>query len=250
MSASDDHSSLDRATDTLVRRLSSIGTLSQDDAAALAELPVRREFVQTNVDLINQGAVPTVSCLLIDGFLCRYHLLPEGKRQILSIHCAGEIPDLQNLYLSYMDHTLASVVPSEVGFIAHKDLRELIRARPHVCELLWRETLIDAAIFRQSIISLGRRTARERVGHLLCELFVRQRVIDNPPRNACRLPLTQTQLADLLGLSLVHVNRTLQGLRADGLVELEGRLLVIHDWEGLQEVSAFDPAYLQLDDPV
>lgn len=247
MSAGDGFSLPDRATETLVRRLSSIGSLSEDDVSALIELPVRREVVQGNVDIIQQGEPPNVSCLLIDGFLCRYHLLPEGKRQILSIHCPGEIPDLQNLYLKYMDHTLATLVPSEIGFIAHKDIRVLIRARPDLAELLWRETLIDAAIFRQSIISLGRRNARERLGHLLCELFVRQRVIDNPPRNACRLPLTQTQLADLLGLSLVHVNRTLQGLRADGLVELEDRLLVVRDWEGLQDVSAFDPAYLQLD---
>jgi CRP-like cAMP-binding protein len=234
----------------LIRRLESIGSLSGKDRNALLALSMDVQLLDNDQDAVVEGERPTSCCLLIDGFMHRYHILPDGKRQIMAIHTAGEIPDLQSLHLQRMDHTLAALNPSKVGFISHDNLRHSIRERPNLGDLFWRETLIDSAIFRQWIVSLGRRSARERLAHLLCELFVRQRAVGRAAATACELPLTQTEIADVLGLSLVHVNRTLKQLRADGLIAQEGRRLMILQWERLKEVADFDPTYLQLVRPI
>ena len=225
---------MNQALEILIRRLESIGIVSSTDKCALAQLPFSMQPLETGQDAVAEGARPTSCCLLIDGFMYRYHILPDGKRQILAIHTAGEIPDLQSLHLHRMDHSLAALSPCKVAYIPHNSLRKAIRQSPTLCDILWRETLIDAAIFRQWIVSLGRRSARVRLAHLLCELFVRQRAIGKSEANACELPLTQTEIADVLGLSLVHVNRTLQGLRGDRLIEHRGRKLTILRWDGLQ----------------
>jgi CRP-like cAMP-binding protein len=112
--------------------------------------------------------------------------------------------------------------------------------------LLWRDTLVDSAIFREWVVNVGRRTAYERIAHLLCELMTRLRAMDLAQGDTCELPVTQAELADATGLSAVHTNRTLQELRAEGLIRLEGRVLTALDWEGLKGAGGFDPAYLHL----
>jgi CRP-like cAMP-binding protein len=199
-------------------------------------------------DAVRDGDVPSESCLLIEGFMHRYKMLPDGRRQILAFHTPGDIPDLQSLHVSVMDHSLAATVASTVAFIRHDDIKALIRRSPTTGDLLWRDTLIDAAIFRAWMVGLGQRSARGHMAHLVCEVFTRLRAVGLTDGNACPLPLTQTELGEALGLSTVHVNRTLQELRAEGLLQFQKGRLQILDWRGLKEAAQFDPTYLQLRD--
>jgi CRP-like cAMP-binding protein len=170
----------------------------------------------------------------------------EGKRQILSFHIAGDIPDLQSLHLSVMDHSLGTLVPSKLAFIQHDDLHALLRGHPRLHDLFWRDTLIDAAVFRQWMVGIGRRSAQTRIAHLLCELLARLRAVELAEDHAFRLPVTQAEMGDALGLSTVHVNRVLQTLRGERLIAWRGDSVTVLDWEGLQDRGEFDPIYLHL----
>jgi CRP-like cAMP-binding protein len=146
-----------------------------------------------------------------------------------------------------MDHSLGTVVASKVAFIPHDTVRAFIRAHPRIGDLFWRDTLIDAAIFREWVANVGRREAYERIAHVLCEVYVRLKAVGLANGQAYMMPVTQAELGDATGLSTVHVNRTLQELRGDGLISTpkNGRV-VIEDWEGLQKAGEFDPTYLHI----
>src|SRR3954468_23355158 len=236
-------------TEPLIRKLESIGVLSEQDREAIANLPVQVRHLKADEDVVREGDVPSVCCLLLDGFMHRYKVLPDGKRQILAIHTPGDIPDLQSLMLRRLDHSLAASVPSTAAFIPHEALRALIRSRPTLADLLWRDTLVDAAIFRAWIESLGRRSALGHLAHLVCEVYTRLRAVGLTNGCSYGLPFTQTELGDALGLSTVHVNRTLQEMRGEGLIEFQHGRLTILDWARLKAAAQFDPAYLHLRDP-
>jgi CRP-like cAMP-binding protein len=231
---------------SLSRKLESIAPLSAEEKAALERLPLRIRDVPADQDIVREGDRPSECCLVIDGFACRYLMTDDGKRQILSFHITGDIPDLQSLHLTVMDHCLSTLAPSRLGFIQHDDLRRLMRHQPRLGDLFWRETLIDAAIFRQWMVGLGRRTAHGRIAHILCELLVRARAVKLVEDHTIDLPLTQSEIGDAVGLSTVHVNRVLQGLRAEGLISLRSGSLAILNWEGLREVAGFDATYMHL----
>ena len=233
-------------TSGLIVRLDTIGVLTEVDREIIRGLPIKVQVLERGQAAAADGDATQHSCLLISGFMHRFKTLQDGRRQILSFHVPGEIPDLQSLYIDKMDHTLAATVTSRVGFVAHTDLIAAIRTSPNLMDLLWRETLIDAAIFRMWMVMLGQRPAEERMSHLLCELYTRLDAIGHAPEQRYRLPLTQVDLADALGLSTVHTNRTLQELRSAGLIEFEQRQLTILDWPRLQAVAQFDPSYLHL----
>ena len=112
---------------------------------------------------------------------------------------------------------------------------------------LWRDTLVDAAIFREWMIGIGRKTAFGRIAHLFCEMYLKLEAVGLAGDHRCELPITQIEIGDALGLSNVHVNRVLQELRAKGLITLRGRSLVITDWAALSEAGEFDPTYLHLE---
>jgi CRP-like cAMP-binding protein len=230
----------------LIRKLESIAPLTPDEKAALLRLPLRLKTVAADQDILREGDTPSECSLVVEGFACRYNLTAEGKRQILSFHISGDILDLQSLYLSVMDHSLGTLIPSKLAFIQHDDLRSLMRSHPRLGDLFWRDTLIDAAIFRQWLVGLGRRDAHARIAHLLCELLVRLRAVELVEDHAFTLPVTQAELGDAFGLSTVHVNRVLQELRGDGLIALHGGSLKVLDWQGLQKAGGFDPTYLHL----
>jgi CRP-like cAMP-binding protein len=233
-------------TAALLRKLESIAPLAPEEKAALLRLPLRLKTVAAHQDIVRAGGTPSESCLIVTGFACRYSLTAEGKRQILSFHIAGDIPDLQSLHIEVMDHSLATLAPSSLAFIQHDDLRSLMRSHPRLGDLLWRDTLIDAAIFRQWMLGLGRREAYGRIAHVLCELLVRLRAVELVEDHAFTLPVTQAELGDAFGLSTVHVNRVLQDLRRDGLITLHSGSLKVLDWDGLQKAGEFDPTYLHL----
>jgi CRP-like cAMP-binding protein len=233
-------------TFTLIRKLESIAPLAPDEKAALLRLPLRLKAVAARQDVIHEGDTPSECCLVVEGFACRYNTTAEGKRQILSFHISGDIPDLQSLHIDVMDHSLGTLVPSRLAFIQHADLRSLVRSHPRLADLLWRDTLIDAAVFRQWMVGLGRRSAHGRIAHLLCELLVRLRAVELVQDYSFDLPVTQAELGDALGISNVHVNRVLQDLRGENLITWRGNALTVLDWEGLKQAGEFDPAYLHL----
>jgi len=220
----------------------STAPLAPEEKDALMRLPLRLHTIAADQDILRAGDSPSECCQVVEGFACRYNTTAEGKRQILSFHIGGDIPDLQSLHLPVIDHNLITLASSKLAYIRHDDLRSLTRSHPRLGDLLWRDTLIDAAIFRQWMVGLGRRSARSRVAHLLCELLVKLRAVGLAEDHAFTLPLTQAELGDALALSNVHVNRVLQDLRGKGLITLRGGSLHVLNWEGLQGAGEFDPA--------
>jgi CRP-like cAMP-binding protein len=234
-------------TELLIRKLESIVTLSDDEKGALASLPMQVTEIRADQDIVREGDRPSRSCLLLEGFTCTYKVTGEGKRQIMAFHVPGDIPDLQSLHLKVLDNSLGTITPCKVGFIRHETLHALCARFPRIAAALWRETLIDGAIYREWVVNVGRRVAHGRIAHLLCEMVARLRAVGLVEGDTCALPITQGELADATGLSTVHVNRTLQDLRGAGLIRLEEGSLQVLDWQGLQRAGNFDPAYLHLE---
>jgi CRP-like cAMP-binding protein len=230
----------------LLRKLKSIGDLTAEQEAALSSLPLRAKRFEAREDVVRDGDRPHECGLLVEGFLYRYKTLPDGGRQILAFHTPGDVPDLQSLHLRTMDHGLAAVSTSTVAFIPHEDVRQVLREHPTLTDLLWRDTLIDAAIFRQWMAAMGRRSARGHMAHLLCEVFLRLSAVGLSKDQSVAFPMTQTQLADALGISSVHINRILQELRTEKMIALQGGRLAILSWQALSQEAQFDPTYLHL----
>jgi CRP-like cAMP-binding protein len=230
--------------DRLVRKLESIGDVSADEKAAIYELPMQVRTLADGEDIVLEGERPSQCCLILTGFVFRYKLLPEGRRQIFSFHTPGDFPDLQSLHLKTMDHSVATLAESRLGFIEHLYLRELIRHFPDLGSLLWRDTLIDAAIFREWMMGIGRRSAHQRIAHLLCEMALRLEAVGLTHDYNYQFPITQVEMGDALGLTDVHVNRILRSLREEQLVISHRAGIRILDWEGLKALGEFDPTYL------
>jgi CRP-like cAMP-binding protein len=197
-------------------------------------------------DIVREGDRPADSTFLITGFAARNSLLRNGRRQITAIHVLGDFVDLYGFLVKTTDHTVEAISPCTVGMISHEALRGSSENHPHVARLLAVNIAVEAAIRRQWIVAMGRRSALEHAAHLLCELFVRLRAVGLVTDDSFQLPLTQAALGDSLGLSTVHVNRVLQDLRKEGLITWRGETLVIEDWPRLQQVAEFDPTFLSL----
>lgn len=232
---------------SLIRKLESIVDLSPEERDALSRLPLMVRDLRAGQDFVRDGDRPSQCCTILEGFAFRYKNLEGGRRQIFAFHTPGDTPDLQSIHLSVMDHSLGALTKCKVASIPHDAVRTLIRAHPRIGEVLWRDTLIDAAIFREWMVGIGRRDAYARIAHLFCELFARLQLIGLTEGNSCEMPLTQAEIGDALGLSTVHVNRSLQALRGDGLIRAhQHSTLTILDWEGLKAAGEFDPTYLHI----
>jgi CRP-like cAMP-binding protein len=236
----------DQVLQALIRRLSTVSGLEAADEQAIRALPIMVRTTEPNHPIVRDGERPSECCLIVEGFCFRAKTTASGQRQILSIHIAGDIPDLQSLHLHVLDHDLVTLTSCTLGFISHASLRTLTRTRPRVAELLWRDTLVDAAIFREWIVNVGQRPAPNRLAHLLVELRERLAVIGRVDGNVFEMPLTQEQLADAMGITPVHVNRVLKMLREENAVEFgRGRVTVL-DERKLQALADFDARYLHL----
>ena len=230
----------------LIHQLGSIAVLDDADRLALAGLPFRLKTVAENRDIAREGSRRTEVCLVLEGLVCRYKMVAGGRRQILSFHLSGDLPDLQSIHLDVMDHSLSALSAARVAFIPHEAIRALSRKRPAIGDALMRHALIDGSIFREWIANVGRRTALERIAHVMCETYVRMRSLNLVSEGELELPLTQAELGDATGLSNVHVNRTLQELRRLGLITTLKKKHTIVDWDQLRETADFDSAYLHL----
>jgi CRP-like cAMP-binding protein len=236
----------DEVLNWLVRRLEAITSLSEDEKKAVLNLPGRVVELRADTDVVREGDSPSQCCLLVEGFLTRYKNLPDGKRQILAFYVPGDIPDLLSLHIEVMDHSLGTIAPSKVAFIPHDALRSLIDQNPRIGNALWRDTLIDAALFREWIVNVGSRDAYTRIGHLICEVFLKLKAVGLTNGNSFDCPITQAEIADATGLSTVHVNRSIMALRDDGLIIWEKARCTIPDVSRLEEAAMFDPTYLHL----
>jgi CRP-like cAMP-binding protein len=228
----------------LLRRLSTVSGLEEADIEAIRALPITIRRLDGGGIVVQDGDRPTECCLVVEGFCVRAKSTATGKRQILSIHIPGEIPDLQSLHLHVMDHDLVALVPSTLGFIGHAALRALTRAKPNVAELLWRDTLIDSAIFREWIVNVGQRPAPNRFAHMIVELRERLAVVGKVEGATFEMPLTQEQLGEAMGITPVHVNRIVKQLRDENVLDFHrGRVTVLNE-SRLQQLAEFDRRYL------
>ncbi|MEG3088054.1 Crp/Fnr family transcriptional regulator [Sphingomonas sp. PB4P5] len=222
-------------------------TLSDDERTAL-EAAAAATIDYAAKRIIVRERAPLKNCtLLLSGFVERYKDTPDGRRQILAIHVPGDFVDLHSYPLKYLEHSVAALTPVTVATFPHEAVRALTSHSATLTELLWRSTLIDAAINREWIVSVGSRGAAVRLAHLFCEMFVRLDRIGMTRGNDYDFPVTQIDLADACGLTAVHANRMLRQLRERGLVEFRQGLVQIHDWDRLRDYAEFDPAYLYLD---
>jgi CRP-like cAMP-binding protein len=237
---------MDGEHERLIRKLESIAKLNDTERRALGALPLRIRKYADNDDIVQQGDMPGDCCLIVEGFVCRYKLLGRGQRQIVSFHIPGDVPDFQSLHLEVMDHSLGALSPCSVAFIPHAAVKELMQNQPGLAAAFWRDTLIDASIFREWLCGVGRRSAYERIAHLIAEMFVKYEAVGLTRNGSFELPITQAEYGDALGLSTVHVNRSLQALRKQGLIVSKGSRTQILDWEGLKKAGDFDPLYLHM----
>jgi CRP-like cAMP-binding protein len=230
----------------LVSKLQQWRPLDAGDAEALLALPFRLLKFRPQEYLVREGDIPQASCLMLSGFSFRHKVAGNGGRQIFSIHMKGDLADLQNSLLGTADHNLQALTHVDAALIPIEAVQDIAFTRPAVGRAMWYETLVDASIFREWTLNVGRRDARTRTAHMLCEFALRLEHAGLGARCDYELPMTQDQLADALGLTPVHTNRTLMRLAADGLISRTHRSVRIDDWTGLMKVGDFDPAYLHI----
>src|ERR1700744_4993352 len=231
----------------LLRKLANFTKLTDEECAAVKEGTQDLHEVAAREDVISQGDRTGGVKLLLEGFACRYKVLEDGRRQIVAYFVPGDLCDLRVFILKRMDHSIGSLTASRVAILAPDAILGLTNRFPNLTRALWWSTLVKEAIAREWIVNVGQRNARERMAHLFCEVLYRFRAVDLNEGNSCTLPLTQVELAETLGLSSVHVNRTLQELRRQKLITFEGGTLTIQDLDALKELSFFNPDYLHLD---
>lgn len=239
-----------RPAELMIRKLSEHSQLTARDVAEIRRLPVITRVLRPNDDIVRQGDRPTSSALVLEGLVARYHLLPDGRRQYLSYHLAGDLPDTQALFVDQMDHAVCAIGPAVVGLIPHTDLFAAFERRPSFAGAVWRETLIDAAIFREAITNNSSRSPTARIAHLFCELVYRSKAAELTTSDDCHAPISLRQLGETLGLSLATVNRSLAELRASGTADLQNGRIIIRKWETLSGIGQFQPTYLHLRKPL
>jgi CRP-like cAMP-binding protein len=209
-------------------------------AAEYRDYPANHVFIRANEDL-------TCSTLLLEGLLCRFKDLSGGQRQITELHVPGDFADLHSFTLKRLDHEMKTLTPCRVALVPHDRLRAITEEHPHLTRVYWFLTNLDAAIHREWVTSLGQRRAMARMAHLFCELYERLRIVGLAPRTTFALDLTQEELAQCLGVTPVHANRSLKELRASGLLDFRNGLVELRDLAAVQKLADFDPGYLYLE---
>jgi CRP-like cAMP-binding protein len=237
---------IDGRHNPLVAKLSQFAPLSDKDVGLLEMLCLREERFRAGANIVVEGETPRSAFVLTRGMACRFRLMPDGRRQILTILIPGDFFDLHGFLLKAMDHSVAAVGPTRIAAIGREAVIGIIANHPRIGAALWWSAMQEEAMLRERIVALGRRTARGRVAYFLCELVWRQQAIGIAEDHTVRVPFTQTDLADILGLTPVHTNRVLQGFRRDELIALDRRRLTLLNIERLQAISGLTKDYLKL----
>jgi CRP-like cAMP-binding protein len=231
----------------VVRALAARGSLRAGDEDAILALPHSVRTLHPGAYIVREGERPGRCWALLEGFAYRNKVVAEGARQIFGIHLPGDLLNLHNSMLEVADENIQALTSATVASIPVEALKALMESRPGVAAAILAETLVDASIVREWMANIGRRDSRTRMAHFLCELALRQHAAGLAEPLSYELPMTQDQLGDTLGLTPVHVNRTLKSIEAERLIRRWRRLLVIEDWSGLARLGDFSPAYLCLE---
>lgn len=233
--------------DRHLRKLRARDDISAEEEAAIRSAVSEYRDMPADDTFIHADEQLDHSTLLLDGLICRYKDLRDGQRQITELHVAGDFADLHSFTLKRLDHNLMTLTSCKVAIVPHENLKAITHDFPHLTRVYWFSTNLDAAIHREWELSLGRRDAVSRLAHFLCEQHVRLTVVGLADPKGYDLPLTQLEVAECLGLTAVHVNRTLKELRERGLAEFRRNRVDIFDLQGLHRVAEFDPSYLYLE---
>lgn len=228
----------------LVRKLEGYAHLSDEDKRRLSAVIRDVRTVPAHTDLASEGEKSSQVHLILEGFACRYKFTAEGNRQIMAFLVRGDLCDLHVVVLKQMDHSIATISPCKVVDIPREQILSLLE-RPRLSLAMICATLVDAAVLREWLVNIGQRPARQRLAHVLCELLLRLRIVGLADKGY-ELPLSQTDLANTIGTSPVHLNRVLQDLRHEGLISWNGDALAIHDIDRLMKMSGFNPNYLHI----
>jgi CRP-like cAMP-binding protein len=228
----------------LVHKLEQWHPLDEEERHALLTLPHTTRNLKAHNYIAWDGDRPQNACLMLSGFAYRHKLAGNGSRQILSIHMKGDLFDLQNSLLGTADHNVQMMTDGTLALIPTQAVVDLAFRTPAIGMAMWYETLVEGSILREWILNVGRRDAFTAIAHLLCEFAIRAEAAQVGQLESYELPLTQEQLADALGLTSVHVNRTLMQLEREGHIRRNRRVIEIDDWKELAKVADFEPRYL------
>lgn len=230
-----------------VDRLTGRSLLSAEEQQAIVNLPSQTAQVPANRDFVSLDEVTEHACVIVEGVVGRFGQNSNGERQITTLHIAGDMANLQSVVQTKGTSALQALSTSTILRVPHVALRAVAARFPAIAEAFWRDCMVDAGILSQWVVNVGRRDAKTRIAHLLCEMAVRYKEHGQARAMLFQFPLTQNHLADATGLTSVHVNRTLKALREDGVVFCSGRVVHILDWDGLVRIGEFDADYLQTD---
>ena len=228
-------------------RLTSRSVLTEEEQQAILNLPCRSEHVQSNRDFVPLGERVDHACLIVAGIVGRFGQNADGQRQITAMHVVGDMADLHSVVQPKAGSALQALSIATILRVPHVELRAVAARYPAIAEALWRDCMVDASVLSQWVVNVGRRDAKERIAHLLCEMAVRLHVAPAEGEIVFPFGVTQAQLADATGLTSVHVNRTLQAMRREGLADICGKAARIPDWDALVAAGEFDASYLQAD---
>lgn len=232
----------------VARRLDARIPLGETATQAVLAVPHTLRTLRAHQYFLREGEQPKTSTVVVDGYIYRHKFVQDGGRQIVAVHIPGDFIDLQNILLDQSDHNIQALTAATVAEFPHAQMLDLAFRHPTIGKALWRESLVEASLFREWIANIGRRDARARVAHLLCELAVRREAAGLGPRHRFELPMTQEQIGDALALTAVHVNRTLRVLQTDGLIQRSKRAITVADWRGLRAAADFNENYLHIGD--
>jgi CRP-like cAMP-binding protein len=227
-------------------KLVSRSRLSEAEQRAILGLPAQPHQIQTNHDFVRLGERVEHCCFVVDGLVGRFGQNREGNRQITAVHVATDMVDLHSVVAPEAASALQALAVTTILRVPHGALRDAARRHPAIAEAFWRECVIDAAVLAEWVVNLGRRDARSRLAHLLCEIACRTEGAGRRAGSSFEFPATQAHIADMLGLTPVHVNRTLQGLKKEQVVTVQSRQVHVHDWDRLVRIGDFDPDYLHI----
>jgi CRP-like cAMP-binding protein len=230
----------------LIRKLSNFVPLTESDESLLEAVVSRDECFPRDVDIVAEGMTPRSVFVLKEGMAARYRSLPNGDRQIMTFLIPGDLCDVHVFLIKAMDHSIGTITPVRIASISRDRMMEIFSTRPRISAALWWSSQQEEAMLRERIVALGRRNARGRIAYLLCELLWRHAAVGLADSGGFRLPLTQTELGDTLGLTSVHVNRILKDFRSLGLIVMERGTIWLKEIPKLQEIASFNRDYLQL----
>jgi CRP-like cAMP-binding protein len=232
-----------------VNRLASRSVLTDEEVTALLGLKGQVKQIAGRVDVVGLGEQVDHSCLVVDGLLGRFGQSRVGARQITCLHIPGDMADLPSVVSPRAGWGIKSLTSTTLLLVPHADLRRVATMHLGITEAFWRDCVADGSISSEWVVNVGRRDALARLAHLFCEMAIRCEHAGQGDRQTFPLPITQTDLADVTGMTDVHVNRTLRQLRTRSIAELRGGTVTIHDWEQLACVGDFDAGFLLLDGP-